>query len=101
MLRDLHFNDETVPIDVMGRVGPGGNFLTEEHTASHFKKSFWFPGCINRESYDSWQKDGSKDLRRLLNERAKKIFGGLETKEPPEKIKQRIMKIAADHQPDV
>jgi len=101
MLKDLHFDDETVPLDVMGSVGPGGNFLTEEHTAAHFKKSFWFPRCINRETYDGWQKEGSKDLGRILNKKAKEMFGRLETRELPQKIKQDIIKISADHQPDV
>jgi len=43
ILRSLGFNDETVPLHLMGRVGPGGNFLMEEHTAENFGRTFWLP----------------------------------------------------------
>jgi trimethylamine--corrinoid protein Co-methyltransferase len=43
MFGPLTFNNETVPIQLMDSVGPGGNFIIEEHTADTFKKTFWFP----------------------------------------------------------
>jgi trimethylamine--corrinoid protein Co-methyltransferase len=74
MLRPLTFNDETVPLELIGRVGPGGNFLMEDHTVESFRKTFWFPRFLDRNVYETWERDGSKDLRTTLNERARSIF---------------------------
>ena len=36
-------NDETLAIDVIKRVGIGGNYLNDMHTAKHFRSEFWIP----------------------------------------------------------
>ncbi|NIO04243.1 MAG: trimethylamine methyltransferase [Proteobacteria bacterium] len=100
MLRPLDFNDETVPFELMERVGPGGNFLVEEHTAEHFRRTFWFPRFLDRKIYEMWETDGSKDLRAVLNERSKSIFEGHTPKELPEKAVKAIREIVANHRPD-
>jgi len=35
-------NEETLAVDVIAKVGPGGHFLGEKHTFKHFRK-FWLP----------------------------------------------------------
>jgi trimethylamine--corrinoid protein Co-methyltransferase len=100
MLRPLDFNDETVPFELMERVGPGGSFLVEEHTAENFRKKFWFPRFLNRKVYEIWEGEGSKDLRTALNERAKSIFEGHTPKELSEKAVKAIREIVANHRPD-
>ena len=101
MLRPLTFDDETVPIHLMGKFGPGGNFLLEKHTAENFKKVFWFPRFLDRKRYDLWENDGSKDLRMVLNEKAKVIFENHYSPELPKGTIDRIHEIVAKHQPDV
>ncbi len=73
MLRPLRFGDATVPLGLIDQVGPGGNFLMEEHTLANFRKVFWFPRFLDRRRHEEWQRSGSKDLRAALNEGAKKI----------------------------
>lgn len=101
MLRPLNFNDETVPFDLMAKVGPAGNFLVEKHTAENFKKVFWFPRFLDRKRFDLWENDGSKDLRMVLNEKARSIFQNHCPPELPEKTIDIIREIVAKHQPDV
>jgi len=101
MLRPLQFNEESVPLEVMDRVGPGGHFMMEEHTAEHFKSSIWFPRFLDRNMYEGWEKNGSKELRDVLNERAKQIF---ESHDPPlagEDVLKDLDRIVAQHKPDV
>lgn len=37
----------TLLTDLIHRVGPGGNYLAEEHTVRHFREA-WFPGLMDR-----------------------------------------------------
>ena len=40
-LRRFDINDDTLALDVIHKVGPGGHFLGEKHTLEHFKKEIW------------------------------------------------------------
>jgi len=40
-LRRFEINDDTLALDVIHKVGPGGHFLGEKHTLEHFKKEIW------------------------------------------------------------
>jgi trimethylamine--corrinoid protein Co-methyltransferase len=42
-LADMEVSPETLAIDVIEKVGPGGHFLSEKHTRKHMRKS-WVPG---------------------------------------------------------
>lgn len=101
MLHPLQFNDDSVPISIMDRVGPGGNFLMDEHTAVNFKKKFWFPRFLDRNMYEIWEQAGSKDLCSVLNERARVIFENHEPEALPDDIKAKISNIVINHKPDV
>jgi trimethylamine--corrinoid protein Co-methyltransferase len=101
MLKPLSFNDETVPFKVMDSVGPGGNFLMEDHTSENFKKSFYFPRFFNRNNFETWEENGSKDLLATLNENAKKIFAEYQPEDVSEEVKSKIEDIVAKHKPDV
>ena len=40
-LRRFEVNDDTLALDVIHKVGPGGHFLDKKHTLEHFKKEIW------------------------------------------------------------
>ncbi len=40
-LRRFEVNDDTLALDVVNKVGPGGHFLDTKHTLEHFKKEIW------------------------------------------------------------
>ncbi len=40
-LRGFDLNDDTLALDVIHKVGPGGHFLGEKHTLEHFRKEIW------------------------------------------------------------
>ena len=73
-------DDEHLAIDVIDRVGPGGDFLAEDHTLRHFKSEFWFPKLIDRSRRETWEQQGSKTLGQRVRER---VIDILESFEPP------------------
>jgi len=40
-LRRFEVSDDTLALDVIHKVGPGGHFLGDRHTVEHFKKEIW------------------------------------------------------------
>jgi len=101
MLQPLNFTDEMVPLKVMDRVGPGGNFLVETHTAKHFKKTFCFPRFLDRNNFETWEHKGSKDLRATLNEHAKNILLNHQPEKLSKEVESAIGAIVAKHQPNI
>jgi trimethylamine--corrinoid protein Co-methyltransferase len=58
--------DATLALDVIDRVGPGGHFLTEDHTLRHFREN-WRPKLFERGNRQAWEAGG----RLALGDRAK------------------------------
>ena len=69
----FEINEETLALDLIHKVGPGGEYLTSEHTLKHFKEN-WSPQLFSRTSYERWEKEGKKDLAARANEKAKEIL---------------------------
>lgn len=43
----IEINDDTLPLDLIDRVGPRGTYIAEKHTLKHFRK-FWAPTLFDR-----------------------------------------------------
>jgi trimethylamine--corrinoid protein Co-methyltransferase len=86
---------ETLAVDVIERVGPGGHYLTQEHTRQNFKREFWFPTLIDRRQRGGWEADGGKTMAERVRA---KVLDILERHEPlpiPVKVEARLKDIVA------
>jgi trimethylamine--corrinoid protein Co-methyltransferase len=54
-------NEETLAVDVIKRVGIGGNYLAEEHTVRHMCETYWPAAIFNQRSSEDWMGTGGKD----------------------------------------
>ncbi|MBL7064837.1 MAG: trimethylamine methyltransferase family protein [Anaerolineae bacterium] len=64
---------ETLALEVMEQVGPGGSYFGEKHTVRHFRQN-WFPKLMNRGNYDQWTAAGSLSLGDKTNQRVRHIL---------------------------
>ena len=74
MLRGFEISDDTLGLDALARVGPGGNFLTDKHTLKYFKTEYFRPHIFNWKTREKWQSEGEKDLNENARQRAKTIL---------------------------
>jgi trimethylamine---corrinoid protein Co-methyltransferase len=49
-------------------VGPGGDFLAEEHTLKYYRSEAWRPRLSNRDDPDTWLQKGGKNFGERLIE---------------------------------
>lgn len=59
---------ENLALEVIHKVGPGGNFLTEDHTMEHFRE-YWEPTLFTRQRLDCWKAEGAKTLGQRVREK--------------------------------
>ena len=91
---------ETLAVDVVRDVGPGGDFLAHRHTAKNVRKAQWRPTIINRQGHVRWQEEGGLDLKEKARRKALKL---LETHEPaplPAELAARIDALVDGFTPD-
>ena len=62
IMQGIVVTDETLAMDVIASVGPGGNFLTQKHTRQHMRDIF-LPQFMDRRPYSEWEtkKDDARD----------------------------------------
>ena len=68
-MRGIEVSDETIPVDLIEEVGPGGHYLLAEHTLKYFRTETYYPRYMNRKGYLLWQSDDGKDMGQKLKER--------------------------------
>ncbi len=61
-MQGIVVDDETLALDTIAAVGPGGNFLAQKHTKKHMREIF-LPEFMDRRPYNAWEekKDDARD----------------------------------------
>jgi trimethylamine--corrinoid protein Co-methyltransferase len=96
----VEVSPETLAVETIREVGPGGDFLSAKHTARHVRKAQWRPTIINREGHVRWAEEGGLDLREKARRKALKL---LETHQPaplPADLSARIDGLVAGFVPE-
>jgi len=88
----VEINEATMALDLIDAVGPGGEFLTAEHTLKHFKKN-WYPELMSRAPYEKWVSEGSKDLKSKATAKVQHIIEHHEPKPLDNRLKSELRKI--------
>ncbi len=78
-IQGIEISAETLATEVTHKVGPGGNYLTQQHTLNHMRKESWQPELFCKDSFETWQKEGAKSLEQRADEKVAEI---LETHKP-------------------
>jgi trimethylamine--corrinoid protein Co-methyltransferase len=62
MMQGIEINEETLALEAIAAVGPGGNFLAQKHTRKHMRQLF-LPQFMDRRPYNEWEskQDGAPD----------------------------------------
>jgi trimethylamine--corrinoid protein Co-methyltransferase len=65
MMQGIVVDEESLALDAIRAVGPGGNFLTQKHTKRHMR-DIWVPQFMDRRPYGVWEekRDGARDWAR-------------------------------------
>jgi trimethylamine--corrinoid protein Co-methyltransferase len=62
MTTKLVVDEDTLAMETMKAVGPGGTFLSQDHTFQHFRRELWMPKLLERRNWELWENDGALDI---------------------------------------
>ncbi|MCL2757432.1 MAG: trimethylamine methyltransferase family protein [Coriobacteriia bacterium] len=64
---------ESMAIDAIREVGPGGEFLSCDHTLDHYREN-WIPGVTDRNTFDYWTSQGSTSMEERCKAKVDRIL---------------------------
>jgi trimethylamine--corrinoid protein Co-methyltransferase len=89
-------DDETLALDLMTQVGPGGTFIATGHTVHHHRQELLLSKLLSREPRAVWEEDGAKDLWERANETVRRILEEHQPLPLSEEASQRIAAIVGE-----
>jgi len=95
ILRGVPVDAEHLALEAIGRVGPGGHFLVDDHTMQHFRSEFWVPELLDRSNRDTWQANGAKSLGTRVHEKVMDLIAHYEPPPMSDEVEQALQKIVA------
>lgn len=91
MMHGIEVNAETLALDAVAAVGPGGHYLAQKHTRNHMREIF-MPQFLDRRPYSKWEETG-EDARDWAVQKARKILKEHQPDPLDEKISKEFERI--------
>ena len=85
----VRLDADELATEIVHRIGPGGNFLTDEHTIENFRR-LWQPTLFERRRAEDWQADGAKTLRDRLREKTVALMEEHNPEPLPDGVRQEV-----------
>ncbi len=92
-VRGIEVNDDTLAVEEIKDVGPGGNFLTQQHTLDYMHTEQARADIFDRQMRENWEKSGSTIAREHAEERAREILGSHEPEPLDEDVAEKLEQI--------
>ena len=87
LVQGIDVNAETLATEVVHRVGPGGNFLAQQHTVDHMRRESWQAKLFCKDSYDAWMAAGALTMEQKADARVAEIL----ERHQPEKLAPEVV----------
>ncbi len=85
-VRGCPVTDETLALDLIDRVGPGGHYLQEEHTLKHFRE-VWYSDLFDRTIHAQWLDKGARRFEERLRDKTAEVM-----EHEPETLPSEVVK---------
>ncbi len=74
VLQGIEVNPKTLAFEVTRRIGPGGHFVSNEHTCENMRSEHFIPSVADRNDRETWIEMGRKDTFQRAHETALEIL---------------------------
>jgi trimethylamine--corrinoid protein Co-methyltransferase len=73
-VKGIEVTEESLALDVIKSIGPGGHYLTHDHTLENMRSEFFYPLSADRQTFSGWTSDGSPDGRTKAGQIARSLL---------------------------
>jgi len=93
--KGINTDDAHLALDLIEERGPGGEYVTTDHTFDHWKE-WYMPTLQDRTDYETWVSEGEKSMGDRVKERTDQLLKEHEVPPIEEKMQQELNKIIKD-----
>jgi len=90
ILRGIEISDDTLMLDLIDQIGPGGEFMSVPETAKRCRAEIWNPTLMDRQPYDNWLAAGAQTMSERIHTKLKKILTKHQPPPLPEGAAEKI-----------
>jgi len=90
VMRGIEVSDETIMLDLIDEIGPGGEYITASETASLCREEIWIPTLFGRDPWEVWEADGSTRMLDSIRGRVREILAEHEPPPLAEDVRARV-----------
>jgi trimethylamine--corrinoid protein Co-methyltransferase len=94
LMRGVELSPESLALDVIDEVGPGGSYLGTSHTVRHFRET-WSPRLLDRRSYQAWVDAGQPTAAKSAREIARQAIAAPSANPLPDETSKAMREIIA------
>ncbi len=96
VMRSFAIDDETLALDVIDAVGPGGLFIDQDHTLDHFRTEVWMPKLLDRRYWSAWDEAGRPETIDRVRQRLLDLQNAYEPCPLPDATERDVQRVLAD-----
>jgi len=96
VMQGMRVDDENLAADIIKSVGPGGDFLMQDHTMKYMRTLPSLPKVIDRGNRENWLAAGGKRLAERAAERAAEILANHQPMPLSDTSKSELRSIVAE-----
>ncbi len=94
LLGGVEVSEETLLLDVLEEIGPGGEFVTHPHTFKRFREA-WYPELLFRSGAEAWMTSDGEPFEQRVNARTCELMEQHEPARLPEEVAEAIQAVVA------
>ena len=96
VMRGLEVNDDTLMLDLIDEVGPGGEFASAVETARRCRQEIFNPKLMDRDPWPAWEQNGAASMLDRVRQRLEYILSNDQPLSVPKEIAEKIESILAE-----
>jgi trimethylamine--corrinoid protein Co-methyltransferase len=74
IMRGIEVSDDTLMLDLIDQVGPGGEFMSAKETAKRCRTEIWNPTLMDRQPWVNWEAAGAPTMYDRVKARLREIL---------------------------
>jgi trimethylamine--corrinoid protein Co-methyltransferase len=95
LLRGIEITPETLALDAIHQVGPGGSYISSPHTLAHFRQ-VWYPRVLDRRSHSAWTQASQPEAIKTAREIAREAIAKHTPASLPDTTREKLQAIVAE-----
>lgn len=90
IMRGVEISDDTLMLDLIDRIGPGGEFMSTRETARRCRAEVWQPTLMDRDKWVNWEAAGAETMADRIRAKLRFILATHQPPPLPEGAAERI-----------